>query len=185
MRQRTIGPAFTLIELLLVIAMIGILASLLFPALGKAKEAARSTACLGHLRQIGISLQLYTDENNNRLPVMRDKPSDTNSVPGPRLPSIDELLAPQLGNPQVLRCPSDRTNLFERTGSSYSWNSLLNGQDAGKLSALGLQFDPHQIPLVFDKEGFHRARGKGKEMNYLYADGHIKNLLVIEGTLQK
>ena len=45
-----------------------------------------------------------------------------------------------------------------------------------------IDFDPHQIPLVFDKESFHRARGEQKGVNYLYADGHIKNLLVLEGT---
>jgi len=35
---------------------------------------------------------------------------------------------------------------------------------------------------VFDKEDFHKARGPNKAVNYLYADGHIKNLLTIEGT---
>ncbi len=45
-----------------------------------------------------------------------------------------------------------------------------------------LQFKPHEIPVVFDKEDFHKARGAHKAVNYLYADGHIKNLLTIEGT---
>ena len=44
---------------------------------------------------------------------------------------------------------------------------------------------PISIPVFFDKESFHAARGPGKAVNYLYADGHIKNLLAIEGTLQK
>jgi len=48
-----------------------------------------------------------------------------------------------------------------------------------------LKFDPHQIPLMFDKEKFHRARGESKAQNFLYADGHIKNLLAVEGTIQK
>jgi prepilin-type processing-associated H-X9-DG protein len=52
------------------------------------------------------------------------------------------------------------------------------------LTALGLRFDPHQIPLMFDKESFHAARGVKKGVNYLYADSHIKNLLAIEGTVQ-
>jgi prepilin-type processing-associated H-X9-DG protein len=50
---------------------------------------------------------------------------------------------------------------------------------------LGMNFDAHAIPVFFDKGSFHAARGAKKEVNYLYADGHIKNLLAIEGTLQK
>lgn len=48
-----------------------------------------------------------------------------------------------------------------------------------------MNFDPHQIPLMFDKEGFHAARGAKKAQNFLYADGHIRNLLAIEGTVIK
>ena len=58
---------------------------------------------------------------------------------------------------------------------------MLNGQDASHLSVLGMRFDPHAIPVFYDKEGFHAARGPKKAVNYLYADGHIKNLLVMEG----
>lgn len=179
-------PAFTLVELLIVLAVIAILAGLLLPAVSRATETARATACLSNLRQIGLALQMYSGENRNRLPVLFDKRYSEDPVAlSNQLQTVDQVLAPYLGNLQVLRCPSDREDWFGRTGSSYSWNSLLNGQNSTQLKVLGLPFKAHEIPVFFDKEGFHRARGARKAVNYLYADGHIKNLLTLEGALQQ
>ena len=183
-RNRT---AFTLIELLVVIAIIAILAALILGPVSRSKEAAKGAACISNLRQVGIALQLYVDANNQRLPTMYDKlvTVDTNQPPTNTLPSVEIVLQSDLGNTNVLRCPSDKNEIFERTGASYAWNFLLNGQRGDDLSAFGLKFDSHAIPVFYDKEKFHAARGSGKEVNYLYADGHIKNLLAIEGTIQK
>ncbi len=166
--------AFTLIELLVVIAIIAILAALLIPAVVRSKESGRSAACLSNLHQLGIALQLYVQDNQNHLPVMRDK--STNAVTN-ALPSPDVVLSSQLGSALVWRCPSDKHGIFENTASSYSWNSLLNGQDADQLNLLNVTSDPHRIPVFFDKEGFHIIRGPPRAVNYLYADGHLKNLI--------
>jgi len=174
--------AFTLVELLVVIAIMGILAALVLSVAGRAKEEARATSCLANLHQTGLALQIYVQENNNKLPVMRDVSTDTNVAATNTFPAINTVLASPLGNLNVLHCPSDLQNYFSTTGSSYSWNSLLNGEDADHLVIFNIHFNAQDIPVLYDKAAFHAARGAAQAVNYLYADGHIKNLLAMAGT---
>ena len=178
-----IRRAFTLIELLVVIAIIGVLAGMLLPVMSKAKEAGRGTVCLSNLRQLGLGLQLYVQDSNNRMPFMRDALIGTPPPPGTPPTPDAVLLRYTGGTSNVWRCPSDRLDLFKQTGTSFAWNSLLNGQDADRLVVMNIAFNSHQIPVFYDKDNYHKDRGPGKEVNFLYADGHINKLLEVGGSL--
>src|SRR5579875_2840793 len=67
---------FTLIELLVVIAIIAILAAILFPVFAQAREKARQSACISNLKQIGLAVIQYVQDNNEAYPM--DKWSDVN-----------------------------------------------------------------------------------------------------------
>lgn len=175
--KRVRSHAFTLVELLVVMGIVALLAALFLPVMGRAAEQGRATACLSNLKQVGIGLRLYLDENNNRMPVMQNRARGTNTIV---TNAVEVVLARDLGNTQVLRCPSDRARWFEDTGSSYLWNFLLNGQPADHLRIFGLPLKPDGVALFSDKDNFHAARGAGRGKNHLYADGDVKSFFVLE-----
>src|SRR4028118_47961 len=63
------NSAFTLIELLVVIAIIAILAAILFPVFAQAKAAAKKTACLSNMKQMGTGLHIYMSDSDDVMPV--------------------------------------------------------------------------------------------------------------------
>lgn len=94
--------AFTLIELMVVIAVIAILAALLLPAMSRAKETGRAVACKNNLRQLSLGAATYSLDNKGRMPFFLDwlssRPGDLTSG----------QLYPYLKTPAVYMCPTDK-----------------------------------------------------------------------------
>lgn len=101
------APAFTLIEMLVVIAVIAILASLLLPALAGGKERARRVTCKGHIRQFIIACHNYAMDHGDMLPSGRsDNPNPDDSHTPVLSTKTREQLLYYAGNPRILECPS-------------------------------------------------------------------------------
>ncbi|HEX8342736.1 MAG TPA: prepilin-type N-terminal cleavage/methylation domain-containing protein [Tepidisphaeraceae bacterium] len=137
--------AFTLVELLVVIGIIALLISILLPALNKARQTAQITACLSNIRQLGMGVVQYVNENKGVLPeaMYNNTPGSGTLKPTPRgigapewtrgctnaavpyaMPSIFTSLKPYLGkNEAVWKCPSFRgsepSNYFSEGADPY------------------------------------------------------------------
>jgi len=132
--------AFTLIELLIVIAIISILAALLLPVFSTAREKARQSSCLNNMKQLSAAFMIYSQDSDASFPpaLARDNPS------APLYASSWEyLLQPYVGDVRVLVCPSSgHDNMDWQSGSpdilenyAYAPTAKVAGFDALSVSS--------------------------------------------------
>ena len=101
--------AFTLIELLVVIAIIALLLAIIMPALSLAKEQARRIMCKNHLKQIGLTLKIYAEENNGKLPL-----NEAGNWAWDVSFFTTDLVLDNGGSDKTFYCPSDPTKRPDR-----------------------------------------------------------------------
>ena len=143
---------FTLIELLVVIAIIAILAAMLLPALSAARERARTSNCVGKLKNISNAMLMYAGANNDRLPTYGKRSGCTcgtcvyvvgstmtgsassggTSTPGLLIYGgflgVDK--SSNLVEEQMFRCPSDSGEYFKNGGTYCSYNATIVNRGA-------------------------------------------------------
>ncbi|MBI1177786.1 DUF1559 domain-containing protein [bacterium] len=171
---------FSLVELLVVLAIVGILASLLLPAIAKAQAKGRGAACLNHLRQLAMAMQLYADDFRGALPYNYGYADTARTIYYDSYRNwannvlsweLDEGntnrqwlaqggLGPYVnGATEVFRCPSDRvvSQIQKNAGwtsriRSYSLNAMVG--NAGEFSRDGFNLNNPGYVQFFKESDF-------------------------------
>lgn len=187
--RRAGAPAggFTLVELLTVIAIVGILAAIIIPVVGRVRDSAKATHCVSNLRQMGTAARLYSQDHKNWTPPLGYKffqavwpyaysTSKTIAISGSDLP-------PDLAG-SIFECPkaTDDSAPTVTTKRSYGINSYLGPNTSTDKTTLGVPLNliatPSAAALAGDvknSSGLLTSTCNDRhnsKMNVVYVDGH-------------
>jgi len=191
---------FTLIEALTVIAIIGILAVILFPVFSRARWPATKSSCFSNLKQIGLAFAQYTQDYNDLYP--RIAAAGESSRPDKSYPNgvygWADALKPYYTTPAIFQCPSETTSRLaqlkpQQAGyTDYWFNSRLastkkarhknpasiimagDGNDGGDLTDACYAYG--SLPGAWIDSDSSPAYRHLKEGNYIFIDGHVTSL---------
>ena len=167
--------SFTLVELLVVLAIIALLAGLMMPNLQSAIQRAQSIRCAGNLRVIGVAASLAAADNNNKYPEINQAAApiytDANAT------NLIGALGAYGVTTNVIQCPIDMGlhtgSSFTKYGSSYEWDPVFDDE---AINATVVYITPttpmpvnsYRVRLAMDFNNVHHNRP-----NVVFGDGHV------------
>ena len=181
-RLRTGQPGFTLVEVLVVIGIIGIVVSMVVPAIASVRGEAHSTQCLSNLRQIHTAIATHRGVNSDLLPLAAVLQGD--AIDPDFIMLADRLNAIVPKTSEVWMCPADHSEDSEQIGTSYFYSAggwmqaepqtdrrrvvrlVTNRYDSGFLRT---------FPLATDSNQYHEY-GSRYPANAVFVDGHARVL---------
>ncbi len=171
--------AFTLVELLVVISIIAMLASLMMPAIRSGLEQAKKAKCMSNLTQIGNAVQQYIadPENGHRYPPIYSVSVSSADMSAGTAPTAPLTPLSCLGNYgitlPVLSCPSDKSP--DTNYGSYIWSPILQGEQPEDVHI----YTPGGIFTVSSLSKMTVCTDVGRphlrKFNVLKADGHVES----------
>jgi prepilin-type N-terminal cleavage/methylation domain-containing protein/prepilin-type processing-associated H-X9-DG protein len=178
LRKRSLS-SFTLVELLVVMAIIALLVGISQPAFQGAINTARSIKCAANLRSIGMAVTTYATDNNNTLPQI-----DQAALPiyTPTAQGLVGALGPYGITSNVILCPTDvaqgsaaacNNASYPNPGSSYEWdpvfdNEVVNAPTVYITPTIKRMVTPSHVRLAMDFNRLHHGKS-----NVVYLDGHV------------
>lgn len=141
-------PSFRIVELLVVLAIMAVLAAILFPVFGKAREKARQSSCMSNIKQLALATLMYVQDYEGVLP-----PADRWS----------EVIQRYAKNPQLLICPTSDSKEI-----GYAMVGRWSGMPLKSIP------NPDQTVLLYEVEHGQPIYRHNGGMNVAYADSHTK-----------
>lgn len=187
---------FTLIELLVVIAIIAILAAILFPVFAKAREAARKTACINNLKQLGTGMMMYAQDYDETMPSAYFGAGGLGATPiyaSYGWSYVFVILEPYLKNQGILACPSAPKQLVgpaPQINVSYAYSEYIYDQGRGFSSLANLgnnQYGVASVAVLGDSRfpGIFNDWDLGATGNATYPTNYLSRVSLANGSMPR